>query len=112
MFRKCGNSERDTSDNGKTFMKRINEPIDLGKRQSGTIDKLLDGYMSKFTVYQSPRIFDMYDEMELIKSGVCPICECKLKVSKKGDVYCRSVKHKSITKKNLFISRLGMEKIK
>lgn len=93
--------------------KLFQDPIDiLGKRQSGTIDKLLDGYMSKFVVHQSPHLFDVNDELTLIKQGICPVCLCGLKVSKKGDVYCRSVKHKSITKKSLFISRLGMEKIK
>lgn len=93
-------------------MKRINDPIDLGKRQSGTINKLLDNYMSKFVVHQSPHLFDVNDELTLIKQGICPVCLCNLKVSKKGDVYCRSVRHKQITKKGLFISKLGMEKIK
>lgn len=92
--------------------KAFQDPIDLGKRQSGTIDKLLDGYMSKFVVHQSPHLFDMQDELSLIKSGVCPVCLCGLKVSKKGDVYCNSKKHLTISKKRLFISRLGMEKIK
>lgn len=93
-------------------MKRINEPIDMRDRQSGTINKLLDNYMSRFVVHQSPHLFDVNDEITLIKQGICPVCLCNLKVSKKGDVYCRSVKHKGITKKSLFISKLGMEKIK
>ncbi len=93
-------------------MKRINEPIDLGPRKTGTISSLLDKYMDKFTVYKSPHLFDMNDETKLIKQGICPVCLCNLKVSKKGDVYCRSVKHKKITKKSLFITRLGMEKFK
>lgn len=92
--------------------KAFQDPIDiLGKRQSGTIDKLLDGYMSKFVVHQSPHLFDMQDELKLIKSGVCPVCLCGLKVSKKGDVYCNSKKHLTISKKRLFITKNGFEKL-
>jgi len=63
----------------------------------------ISNYLSKFTVRESPRLFDVDDEWKLIKSGVCPVCSCQLKVSQKGDVYCNSAKHKKITPKRLFI---------
>lgn len=70
----------------------------------------INKYMERFKVIQSPRIFDLYDEATLIKQGICPICECNLKVSQKGDIYCNSVKHKKITKKRFFITQSGFEK--
>lgn len=63
----------------------------------------IEQYLSKFKVIQSPRIFDVDDEWSLIKQGICPICECNLKVSVKGDVYCNSKKHLKLTPKRLFI---------
>ena len=63
----------------------------------------INQYLSKFTVRESPRLFDVDGEWALIKQGICPICECNLKVSQKGDVYCNSAKHKKITKTRLFI---------
>lgn len=94
-------------------MKKLNrDAIDLGPRKTGTISSLLDKYMEKFTVHQSPHLFDMNDETKLIKQGICPVCLCNLKVSKKGDVFCNSKKHLTITKKRFFITKLGMEKFK
>jgi hypothetical protein len=75
----------------------------LGKRKSGGIESLLDGYMGRFKVYDKGTLFDTNDEWKLIRSGVCPVCLCQLKVSKKGDVYCKSVAHKKISKKGLFV---------
>lgn len=40
-----------------------------------------------------------------------PLCNCALKVSQKGDVYCSSKKHLKICKKRLFISKSGFEKL-
>lgn len=67
------------------------------------IDK--DSILNRFTIIQSPRLFDTErsEDWNLIKQGICPICSCNLKVSKKGDVFCNSKKHKTITKKGLFI---------
>lgn len=94
-------------------MKKVFDPIDiLGKRKQGNLGDILNGYMSKFIIRQSPRLIDMDDEIILIKQGICPICECKLKVSKRGDIFCNSVKHKSITSKKLFITKDGFSKIK
>lgn len=90
-------------------MKKISDPIDQRQRKSGSIGSLLDNYMSRFTVRESPLLFDFEDDWQLIKSGVCPVCLCQLKVSKKGDVYCSSKKHLGITKKRLFIRK---EKLK
>ena len=63
----------------------------------------IEQYLSKFTVRESERLFDLDDEWKLIKSGICPVCSCNLKVSQKGDVYCNSKKHLSISPKRLFI---------
>ena len=62
-------------------------------------------YINRFTIIQSPRLFDTdtKEDWSLIKQGICPICSCNLKVSKKGDVFCNSLKHRTITKKRLFI---------
>ena len=94
-------------------MQKAFDPIDiLGKRKTGTIETLLSGYMDKFVVHESPHLFDLNDEFNLIKSGVCPVCLCQLKVSKKGDVFCKSKKHLTIQKKRLFIPKKSFEKIK
>ena len=71
----------------------------------------LSKYLERFKIIQSPRLFDTdsKEDWNLIKSGVCPICLCNLKLSMKGDVYCKSAKHKKITKKGLYIRA---EKIK
>lgn len=63
----------------------------------------INQYLSKFTVRESPRLFDIDGEWELIKQGICPTCLCNLKVSQKGDVYCSSKKHLKISPKRLFI---------
>jgi len=81
----------------------MNDPIDQRQRKSGSISNLLDGYMQRFTVRESPLLFDFEDDWQLIKSGTCPVCLCQLKVSQKGDVYCSSKRHLGITKKRLFI---------
>lgn len=85
-------------------MKKVfQDPIDLGKRQSGTINKLLDRYMDKFVVHQSPHLFDLDDSYKIIIGGHCPVCLCKWKMSMKGDIRCNSKRHKQITKKSFFI---------
>lgn len=91
---------------------KMNDPIDIkGIRKSGGISDLLEGYMSKFKVYDNGTLFDTNDDTQLIRQGICPVCLCSLKVSKKGDVFCNSKKHLTITKKRLFISSAGMKKI-
>lgn len=89
----------------------MNDPIDHGVRKQGGIESLLNDYLSKFKVIQSPRLFDIDDETILIRQGICPICNCNLKVSQAGNVYCNSKKHLSISKKRLFITRDGMERL-
>ena len=91
-------------------MKRINEAIDQRERKSGNISTLLNIDMSRFKVYESPHLFDTNDELQLIKQGICPVCLCQLKVSKKGDIYCRSVSHKRISRKGLFITAKAFNK--
>ena len=90
-------------------MKKLSDPIDQRERKQGSISSLLDNYMSKFVVHESPRMFDLDDEWQLIKKGICPVCACNLKLSMKGDVYCNSKKHLKLTPKRLFIRS---EKIK
>ena len=55
-------------------------------------------YLSKFKVIYSNTLFE--DEKgyatyfyNCIQKKVCPVCNCKLYLSKKGDIYCRSKKH-------------------
>lgn len=95
-------------------MKRINtDAIDiLGKRQSGTIDKLLDDkYLSRFKVYNSPTLFDAPDENKLFADKRCKWCGNKLKIMRdKPFAYCSSKKHKQ--RFICGIDKLGMEKIK
>lgn len=83
--------------------KTFQDPIDLGQRKTGTISSLLDKYMEKFTVHQSPHLFDMNDNSNVIIGGNCPVCLCKWKMSMKGDIRCNSKRHKQITKKGFFI---------
>lgn len=74
--------------------KAFQDPIDiLGKRQSGTIDKLLDGYMSKFTVYKADTLFE--PDYTLLKENRCILCGNKLKIMRDGKkAYCNSKKHR------------------
>jgi len=84
----------------------------LFNRKSGSVSDILnEKYLDRFTVRESPRMFDLDDETKLIKQGICPICSCRLKVSLKGDVYCNSKKHISITRDKLFITKSGMDKL-
>jgi hypothetical protein len=66
-------------------------------------------YLSRFKIIQSPRLFDVDGEYKLIKQGICPICECNLKLTLKGDIYCNSRRHLKITKKRLFIPSGSMK---
>lgn len=67
------------------------------------IDK--EQYLNRFQIIQSPRLFDTdsKEDWNLIKQGICPICNCNLKVSLKGDIFCKSAKHRKITKKRFYI---------
>ncbi len=94
----------------------MQDPIDiLGKRKSGDISTLfdIDKYMSKFTVKESPFLFDLeYPELrKSLKLGVCYMCGCKLKTAQNGDVYCNSVRHKRVTRQRLFIRKEVYNKI-
>ena len=65
----------------------------------------IEKYLSKFTVRESPMLFDL-DFKELQKSlseGICYVCNCKLKQDMKGNVYCVSARHKRMTKMRFFI---------
>jgi hypothetical protein len=70
----------------------------------------IEQILNRFKIIQSPRLFDV-DETKFIKQGICPICECNLKVSLKGDIYCNSAKHKRITRDRLFITQDGFKKL-
>jgi hypothetical protein len=76
------------------------ENIDQGKRKSGSISNLLDGYMSKFEKVETPpTLLDAPDELYLMKLGRCKWCGNKLKLIRNGKLYiCSSVKHKPVFK--------------
>lgn len=101
--------------------KAFQDPIDLRERKQGSISSLLDNYIDRFVVNESPRL-DLQDkhgndilskeDIEILKSGRCYYCGCKLYTDLKGNVMCKSAKHKKITKKRLYITSKGFEKFK
>lgn len=91
----------------------MSDPIDTRPRKSGSIESLLQGYMSKFTVRESSQLFDLeFPELrKSLQEMICPVCSCRLKESMKGDVYCVSQRHKRITKERFFIRKQVVDKI-
>jgi hypothetical protein len=74
-------------------MKRINDPIDMRDRQSGTINKLLDNYLARFKVYKADTLFE--PDYTLLKENRCILCGNKLKIMRDGTkAYCNGKKHR------------------
>lgn len=70
-------------------------------------------YLSKFTVRESPMLFDLeFPELrKSLQEMICYVCGCKLKTSQKGDVYCNSARHRRTTKERFFIRKESVDKI-
>ncbi len=94
-------------------MKRIDAIDILGKRKSGDISTLFDNYLSKFSVKESPMLFDLeFPELRnSLKRMICYACGCKLKTAQNGDVYCNSARHKRVTRQRLFIRKESVDKL-